>query len=140
VPVYVKRREQFSAAHRLFNPSFSDAQNEAAFDKCNNVHGHNYTMEVTVAGDPDPATGYVIDLKLLSRILDAEILDKVDHKDLNSDVAFLRGQIPSAENLVVAFWNILAPKIPAGKLHCIRLWESDNNSVEYWGDSSMNDE
>ncbi len=133
MPVYVTRREQFSAAHRLFNPAFSDARNDEVFDKCNNVHGHNYTLEVTVAGEPDPATGYVIDLKLLGRILDEEIIRHVDHKDLNRDVPFLRNVIPTAENLVVAFWNILAPKITPGTLHAMRLWESENNSAEYYG-------
>ncbi len=133
MPVYVTRREQFSAAHRLFNPAFSDARNDEVFDKCNNVHGHNYTLEVTVAGEPDPATGYVIDLKLLGRILDEEIIRHVDHKDLNRDVPFLRNVIPTAENLVVAFWNILAPKITPGTLHAMRLWESENNSAESYG-------
>ena len=133
MPVYVKRREQFSSAHRLFNSAFSDARNEEVFDKCNNIHGHNYTLEVTVVGEPDPATGYVIDLKLLGRILGEEIIRHVDHKDLNRDVPFLRNVIPTAENLVVAFWKILAPKITPGTLHAIRLWESENNSAEYFG-------
>src|SRR5205809_114882 len=90
--VYVTRKAHFSAAHRLYNPSFSDEKNEAVFDKCNNpsAHGHNYTIEVTVAGEPDPETGYVIDLKKLSELIDDVILSKVDHKHLNFDVAELR--------------------------------------------------
>lgn len=134
--VYVTRRTYFSASHRLYNPSFSEEKNNEIFDKCNNFHGHghNYVVEVTVAGIPDPATGYVIDLKLLKAILDREIIDKVDHKHLNFDVDFLRDMIPTAENIAIAFWQILEPKIPHGKLHTIRVFESDNNFVEYRGE------
>jgi 6-pyruvoyltetrahydropterin/6-carboxytetrahydropterin synthase len=134
--VYVTRRAHFSAAHRLYNPTFSDARNEAVFDKCNNVngHGHNYQLEVTVKGTPDPATGYVIDLKVLARLIEEEILDKADHKHLNFDVDFLRGIIPTAENIAVTFWRILEPRITSGTLHSIKLYESDNNFVEYLGE------
>src|SRR4051812_19265842 len=99
--VYVTRRAHFLASHRVFNPTFSDEKNESVFDKCNNFHGHghNYRLEVTVKGTPDPETGYVIDLKLLARLIDQEIVDKVDHKHLNFDVDFLRGVIPTAENI-----------------------------------------
>jgi 6-pyruvoyltetrahydropterin/6-carboxytetrahydropterin synthase len=134
--VYVTRRAEFSAAHRLFNPSFSDERNEAVYDKCNNPrgHGHNYTIEVTVAGEPEKDTGYVIDLKKLSQLLEAEIIEKVDHKHLNHDVPFLEGVIPTAENLAVAFWRILCPKITRGRLYSVRVYESANNFVEYRGD------
>lgn len=134
--IYVTRRAHFSAAHRLFNPSFSDSRNEEIFDKCNNFHGHghNYRLEVTVKGVPDPETGYVIDLKVLARIMDEEIIDKVDHKHLNIDVDFLRGIIPTAENIAIIFWGILEPKILSGTLHSIKLFESDNNFVEYFGE------
>jgi 6-pyruvoyltetrahydropterin/6-carboxytetrahydropterin synthase len=134
--VYVTRRAQFSASHRLFNPSFSDEQNEEVFDKCNNIngHGHNYVLEVTVKGQPDPDTGYVIDLKRLARLMEREIIDHVDHKHLNMDVDFLRGVIPTAENLAVLFWQRLEPKIDAGTLHSVKLYESDNNFVEYFGE------
>ncbi len=134
--VYVTRRAHFSASHRLFNPTFSDARNEQVFDKCNNVngHGHNYQIEVTVKGRPDPETGYVIDLKVLARLIESEILDKVDHKHLNFDVEFLRGVIPTAENLAVAFWGLLEPRISSGTLHSIKLYESENNFVEYFGE------
>lgn len=134
--VYVTRKAHFSAAHRLFNPTFSYQQNEAIFDKCNNPngHGHNYVIEVTVKGIPDPETGYVIDLKRLAKLMDREILDKVDHKHLNVDVDFLRGIIPTAENLAIVFWTILEPKIDAGILHSIKVFESDNNFVEYFGE------
>ncbi len=134
--LYVTKKISFSAAHRLFNPDFTDAQNEEIFDKCNNImgHGHNYTLEVTVVGIPDPSTGYVIDLKKLKQILKDEIFEYVDHKHLNHDVPFLKGIIPSAENITVVFWDILSPKITTGKLFKIRLFESENSWVEYFGD------
>lgn len=133
--VFVTRKAHFSAAHRLFNPTFSHQQNEAIFDKCNNPsgHGHNYVIEVTVKGIPDPETGYVIDLKRLAKLMEREILDKVDHKHLNVDVDFLQGVIPTAENLAIVFWGILEPKIDSGTLHSIKVFESDNNFVEYFG-------
>jgi 6-pyruvoyltetrahydropterin/6-carboxytetrahydropterin synthase len=133
--VYVTRKAHFSAAHRLFNPSFTDEQNEAVFDKCNNPHGHghNYTIEVTVAGVPDPQTGYVIDLKKLGELIDDVILSKVDHKHLNYDVPELSGIIPTAEKIALVFWNLLAPRIQSGTLHSVRVAESDNNFAEYFG-------
>lgn len=134
--IYVTRRATFSASHRLFNPTFSDERNEAVFDKCNNPngHGHNYRLEVTVKGTPDPATGYVIDLKLLGRLMDELIVDRVDHRHLNYDVDFLDGVIPTAENIAVCFWRILAPRIPSGTLHSLKVFESDNIFVEYFGE------
>lgn len=134
--IYVTRRTTFSASHRLFNPDFSDSENEAVFDKCanKNGHGHNYVLEVTVAGEPDPRTGYVIDLKKLKAIVTREIVDKVDHTYLNHDVDFLSGIIPTTENLAKEFWKILEPKILEGKLHSVRLHETENNVVEYKGD------
>ena len=134
--VYVTRKAHFSAAHRLFNPKFSDEKNEAVFDKCNNPHGHghNYTIEVTVAGTPDPETGYVIDLKKLGQMMDEYIVDKVDHKHLNFDVPELNGIIPTAENIALVFWSLLAPRITEGKLYSIRVSESDNNFAEYRGE------
>lgn len=134
--VYVTRKAHFSAAHRLFNPTFSDDRNESVFDKCNNPrgHGHNYVIEVTVAGVPDPATGYVIDLKKLARLMDDLIVDRVDHKHLNYDVPELRGIIPTAENIAIVFWQLLNPYITEGSLHSIKVFESDNNFVEYRGE------
>lgn len=107
------------------------------FGKCANPngHGHNYTLEVTVAGEPGHKTGYVLDLKVLKDILTKEVLDKVDHKHLNHDVDFLRGVIPTAENIVVAIWKVLASRVPSGRLHSIRLQETENNSVEYRGEA-----
>lgn len=134
--VYVTRKMHFSAAHRLFNPTFSHEKNEQIFDKCNNPlgHGHNYTLEVTVKGIPDPETGYVIDLKKLRDIIEEFVVDKVDHKHLNYDVDFLRGIIPTAENLAICFWSILESKIPSGTMHSIKLFESHQNFVEYFGE------
>lgn len=134
--VYVTRKAHFSAAHRLYNPTFSPERNDAVFDKCNNPrgHGHNYTIEVTVAGIPDPLTGYVIDLKKLAALIDEFILERVDHKHLNYDVPELRGIIPTAENIAIVFWRLLAPRIEAGKLFSLRVFESDNNFVEYKGE------
>lgn len=134
--IYVTRKAHFSAAHRLFNPEFSDERNESVFDKCNNPrgHGHNYDLEVTVRGVPAHDTGYVIDLKELARIMDEYVVDRVDHKHLNHDVDFLRGVIPTAENIAIVFWQILSPRIPSGELHSIRLYESANNFVEYFGE------
>lgn len=136
--LYVTRQSRFSAAHRLYNPVFSDEKNEEIFDKCNNFygHGHNYLLEVTVAGIPDPQTGYVIDLKKLKRIIDDEIITFVDHKHLNFDVDFLKNIIPTVENLVVIFWKRLENAITDGKLHSIRLYESDTSYVEYFGESA----
>jgi 6-pyruvoyltetrahydropterin/6-carboxytetrahydropterin synthase len=135
--VYVTRKCHFSASHRLYNPEWSDKRNEEVFDKCNNPrgHGHNYTLEVTAVGQPAPETGYVIDLKKLRDILEEEIIEKVDHKHLNYDVDFLRGIIPTAENIAVMFWQIIENKLPVGaRLHSVKLFESDNNFVEYFGD------
>lgn len=134
--MYITRRATFSASHRLYNPELSEEQNVALFDKCANTmgHGHNYVLEVTVAGDIRNETGYVIDLKKLKQIVRREILDKVDHKHFNHDVDFMAGIIPTAENIVKAFWRILAPKITEGTLYSIKLRETENNSVEYKGE------
>ena len=134
--VYVTRKAQFSAAHRLYNPNWSDERNAAVFGKCNNPsgHGHNYEIEVTVAGDPPRETGMVIDLKRLADIIEAEIIERVDHKHMNEDVDFMKGCIPTAENMAVAFWKILEPKIQEGKLVSIKLYESASNFVEYRGE------
>jgi len=134
--VSVIRKASFCAAHRLFNPAWSDEENKRVFGKCNNPngHGHNYTVEVAVTGKIPPETGMVIDLKVLAEIIERELIDRVDHKHLNHDVDFMRGIIPTAENIAVAFWKILAPKITSGTLQSIRLYESDNNIVEYRGE------
>ncbi len=134
--VYITRRVRFEAAHRLHNPEKSDEWNRQVFGKCNspNFHGHNYVLEVTLAGEPDPDTGYVFDLGKLKALLETHILSKCDHKNLNLDVDFLQNILPSTENLVIAFWKQLEPHIPAGKLYRIRLYETENNYAEYYGE------
>lgn len=126
----------FSSSHRLFNPTFSDSKNDEVFDKCNNLngHGHNYIIEVTVAGFPEPETGYVYDLKKLKKLINDYIIEKVDHKNLNVDVEFLKGIIPSVENLAIMFWKELSDKIENGKLYRIKIWETENSYVEYYGE------
>ncbi len=133
--VYLTRKEHFCASHRLFNPKFSEEENLRLYGKCAyaNGHGHNYEIEVTVSGDPDPATGMIMDLKKIADIIDEEILEKVDHRHLNLDVDFLKGTIPTAENLAMVFWKILDPRIPAGKLFAVRVYETANNFAEYRG-------
>jgi 6-pyruvoyltetrahydropterin/6-carboxytetrahydropterin synthase len=134
--VYVTRRVHFNAAHRLHNPSKTDEWNARVFGKCNNAnwHGHNYVLEVTVAGNPDPETGYVIDLGILRTIIEERIIEKCDHRNLNLEVDFLEGILPSSENLVMAFWKQLEPAIPSGRLYSIRLFETERNYVEYRGE------
>ena len=133
--VYVTRREIFSASHRLFNPNLSEEENNSLFGKCNNPngHGHNYTLEVTICGEVNPKTGYLIDLKQLKQIIIENVINKVDHKNLNLDVDFLAGKIPTAENIAIAVWDELENKIPNGKLYSIRLLETENNYIEYKG-------
>lgn len=134
--IYVTRREVFSSSHRLFNPKLNDEENDLIFGKCNNLngHGHNYVLEVVVAGDINPITGYVIDLKMLKTIIIDNVIKIVDHKNLNMDVDFLSGIIPTAENIAVGIWNQLKDKIPAGKLYSVKLYETENNYVEYKGE------
>ena len=133
--VFVTRRAYFNAAHRLHNPAKSEAWNEAAFGKCNNAnwHGHNFVLEVTVAGQPDADTGFVVDLAVLKRIMHERIIDKVDHMNFNLDVAFMENVQPSTENLVIAFWKELEQALPSGRLHRIRLYETEHNFAEYFG-------
>ena len=134
--IYVTRREVFSAAHRLYNPKFSNEENERIFGKCSNPnwHGHNYTLEVVVAGEIDHDTGYVIDLKLLKDIIIENIIKKVDHKNLNTETDFMKGVIPTAENIAVSIWKVLVNKLPSGKLYAIKIFETENNFFEYKGE------
>jgi 6-pyruvoyltetrahydropterin/6-carboxytetrahydropterin synthase len=133
--VTVTRRLRFSAAHRLHNPALSDEQNRALFGKDNSPagHGHNYTLEVSVAGRVDERTGYVIDLGKLRRLVQEEVIDKLDHRHMNVDVDFLRGVNPTSENVVVACWRVLNPCVSPGRLTRLRLYETENNYVEYEG-------
>lgn len=134
--IYVTRREVFSASHRIYNPNLSDEENLEIYGKCSNPngHGHNYIIEVTVAGEINPVTGYLIDLKLLKKIIRENVIDKLDHKNLNLDVEFLKDVIPTAENILIGIWSQLKDKIPNGKLYSIKLYETENNYVEYKGE------
>lgn len=134
--VYVTRKVHFNAAHRLHNPEKSAEWNEETFGKCNNPnwHGHNYELEVTVAGEPAPETGYVIDLGELKSILNERVVDKVDHKNLNQEVDFMDGVNPTTENFAIAIWNQLEGALPSGQLDCVRLYETPRNFVEYRGE------
>ncbi len=132
----VKARLTFSAAHRLNNPERDAAWNRRTYDKCDNAagHGHNYALEVSVMGRIDPETGMVIDLKRLKEIMRDRVVERVDHKNLNEDVDFLRGVIPTAENLARCFWQQLAPAITDGSLYEVVLQETERNSVAYRGE------
>ncbi|HEX4681412.1 MAG TPA: 6-carboxytetrahydropterin synthase [Gemmatimonadaceae bacterium] len=133
--VTITRRLQFNAAHRVHNPELSDEENRRLFGKCNNPnwHGHNYTLDVSVSGTVEPRTGYVIDLGALKHIVEREVIDKVDHRNFNLEVDFMRGVIPTTENIVVAMWRVLAPAIAPARLKRLVLWETPNNYVEYDG-------
>lgn len=131
--VRITRREHFSAGHRLFLPELSDGENYELFGPCSNPkgHGHNYELEITVAGPVDPRTGMVLDLKRLHDLIQSVILDKVDHRNLNLEVEFLRGVQPTTENLAQAIFQELAPHIPAGRLRRVQVRETERNSAEY---------
>ena len=135
--VYITRIEHFNAAHRLFNPTWSREENEAVYGKCanENWHGHNFELYVTLKGEPDPATGFVYDVKKLSIVVKNAVIDKLDHKNLNLDVPFMEGKICSIENLVIGIWNELIPALPTGvQLHSLKLYETPRIFVEYFGD------
>lgn len=136
--VLVTRKTHFNAAHRLHNPSKSDEWNKKTFGKCNhpNWHGHNYVMEVTVAGEPSPETGFIIDLSDLKQIIEKKIVEPCDHKNLNLDVPFLDGILPSSENLVKAFYKELKEEVEeasseGGVLYSVKLYETERNIAEY---------
>jgi 6-pyruvoyltetrahydropterin/6-carboxytetrahydropterin synthase len=137
--IYVTRKEHFNAAHKLYNDNWSKEKNEEVFGPCANAnfHGHNFELICTVKGEPDPDTGFVVDLKRLSTLIKQEIVEKVDHKNFNIDVPFMEGKLTSCENIVIEFWNILAPRIPQmnpkAQLHCLKLIETPRNYVEYYG-------
>jgi 6-pyruvoyltetrahydropterin/6-carboxytetrahydropterin synthase len=128
--VLVSRRESFNAAHQLHDPALSAEENRRIFGKCANLHGHNYVLEVVVAGQIDLATGYVYDLKRLSEVVSRRIIQDVDHRNLNTDVPWLAGLIPTAENLAVAFWERIRSELPEGMLRAVRVWETDKNWAE----------
>ena len=134
--VTVTRRLLFNAAHRVHNPALSDAENVRLFGKCNNPkwHGHNYTLDVSVRGPIEARTGYVMDLGALKQLVEDRVVGKIDHKNLNLDVDFMRGLIPTSENIIVAIWRELEPAVAPARLTRLVLWETPNNYVEYTGE------
>jgi len=135
--IYITRRERFNAAHRLFKAEYSDEENLKVFGKCSNPnwHGHNYELFVTVKGEIDSNTGFLINLKVLSKIIREEIIEKTDHKNINIEVDFMKNKMASTENLTIAIWKQLEKKVSdlGISLHCVKIYESENNFVEYFG-------
>lgn len=135
--VYLTRLEHFNAAHKLYNPNWSKEQNDAVFGVCanENWHGHNFDLYITIKGTVDPDTGFLMDVKKLSKLVQEKVIRKVDHKNLNLDVDFLRGKMCSTENLAMGIWNELAPHLPEQvQLHCVKLYETQRIYVEYFGE------
>ncbi|MBT1710943.1 6-carboxytetrahydropterin synthase [Fulvivirgaceae bacterium PWU5] len=138
--IYISRKEHFNAAHKLYNPQWTPEKNAEVFGPCanENWHGHNFELIVTVKGHPDPETGFVVDLKRLSTLIRREVIDKLDHKNLNLDVDFMQGKLASCETLILEIWKILNVQVPAitkyGTLHSLRLYETPRNYVEYFGE------
>jgi 6-pyruvoyltetrahydropterin/6-carboxytetrahydropterin synthase len=135
--VYLTRKAEFSASHYYHNPQFSAEENRRIFGKCNNPHGHghNYTLEVTVKGQIDDRSGFVVDLKELKEIMNREVIDAVDHRFLNEEVKEFRDRIPTTENLAVTIWKWLQPKLNVARLHRIRLYETPDLFVDYYGEA-----
>ena len=134
--VYVTRKVHFNGAHKLYNPKWSEEKNEEVFGRCanKNWHGHNFDMYVTVKGNPNQDTGFVMDLKKLKVILNDKVVSKLDHSNFNMDVDFLKDVMPSIENIVMKIWEQILPELPAEvQLHCIKLYETENQYVEYYG-------
>lgn len=135
--IFLTRRERFNAAHRLYKLDWSDEKNYEVFGKCSNPnwHGHNYELFVTIKGDVNSETGFVINLKTLSKIVRERVIEKIDHKNLNIDVEFMQGKITTAENIAIAIWNEIEPDINnlSCELHCVKVVETENNSIEYYG-------
>lgn len=135
--VYLTRKERFNAAHKLWVDEWTEEQNNSIFGKCanKNWHGHNYYLHVTVKGKPDPVTGFIVDVKKLSLVIQEVIIEKVDHRNLNLDVGFIpKGMQPTTENLVILFWQQLQPHIQGCELHSIKLFETENIYAEYYGE------
>ncbi len=137
--VYISRKEHFNAAHKLYNPQWTEQRNKEVFGPCANHywHGHNFDLIVTVKGEPDSETGFVVDLKKLSLLIKSDIIEKVDHKNLNLDVDFMQGKMASCEILIMEFWRILEPQVKKlgsqCELHALKLYETPRNYVEYFG-------
>ena len=135
--VYLTRKLEFSASHLYHNPAMSAEENRRIFGKCNNPHGHghNYVLEVTVAGEPDNKTGMVIDLQELKGILQKEVIERMDHRFLNYEVPELKGKIPTTETVAITIWNLLAPRISGARLHRVRLYETPDLFVDFFGEA-----
>lgn len=135
--IYLTRRERFSAAHRMYRPDWSDAKNMEVFGKCSNVnwHGHNYELWVTIKGEPSPEHGFVMNTNILKQVINDKVISKIDHRNINIEVDFMKDKIATTENLAVAIWNELRPAIEklGAHLHCIKIQETENNSIEYYG-------
>ncbi len=134
--VYLTRKCEFSAAHYYHNPEFSPEENQRIFGKCNNPngHGHNYTLEVTVKGSIDPRSGFVVDLKQLKDVMNREVIDALDHRHLNLEVPEFRDRIPTTENLAISIWERLQPKLKIAKLHHVRVYETVDLFVDFYGE------
>ena len=135
--IYLTRKCEFSASHYYHNPQWSDEENRRIFGKCANLHGHghNYTLEVTVKGDIDPVTGFVVDLKELKEILNREVVEAMDHRHLNKEVSEFASTIPTSENIAIAIWQRLEQKLKVAKLHRVRLYELPDLFVDYYGEA-----
>ena len=135
--IYLTRRAEFSASHYYHNPAFTPEENQRVFGKCANLngHGHNYTLEVTVKGEVDGKTGFVVDLKDLKALIEREVTDAMDHRHLNKEVPEFAQQIPTAENLAIVIWNRIQPKLKAAKLHRVRVYESDDLYADFYGEA-----
>ena len=135
--IYLTRKCEFSASHYYHNPKWSDEENRRAFGKCSNLngHGHNYMLEVTVKGDIDPATGFVVDLKELKDVLNREVVDVMDHRHLNKEVPEFATRIPTTENIAIAIWQRLEGKLNGAKLHRVRLYEMPGLFVDFYGEA-----
>lgn len=135
--IYITRKENFNAAHKLSRPDWSDDHNLEVFGKCANPnwHGHNYQLFVTVKGEIDQETGFLVDLKWLKNVINVHVIDKLDHRNLNLDVDFMKGKLASTENLAMAIWEELLPHINSSnaRLHSIKIYETENNIIEYFG-------
>ena len=136
--IYLTRRERFNAAHQLYNPSWSDEKNLKVYGKCSNPnwHGHNYELFVTIKGEINEKLGYVADLKLLSKIIKKKVVNELDHRNINLEVSFMKGKMATTENLAIAIWDVLSPHIKkiGAELHKVRITETENNSIEYFGE------
>ncbi len=135
--IYLTRRERFSAAHRMFRKDWSDEENHIVFGKCSNPnwHGHNYILWVTVKGEPSPELGFVLNINKLKQVILENVINKLDHKNINLEVDFMKGKIATSENLAIAIWNELKSPVEneGAQLHCVKIEETENNFIEYYG-------